>query len=69
MEVGQAGVDGVLAAHLVERVSKTVIEAVPLLLQHTEGDLAQVHLANRCHAPHDPALVSTVASYCWQQLF
>ena len=66
MEAGQVGVDGVLAAHLVERVSKTVIEAAPLLLQHTEGDLAQVHLANRCHAPHDPALVSTVASHCWQ---
>lgn len=64
MEAGQAGVDGVLAAHLVERVSKTVIEAVPLLLQHTEGYLAQVHRDNRCHAPHDPALVSTVASHC-----
>lgn len=56
MEVGQAGVDGVLAVHLVERVSKTVIESVPLLLQHMEGDLAQAHGANRCHAPHDPAL-------------
>ena len=69
MEAGPAGADGVLAAHLVELVSKTVTEAVPLLLQHTEGDLAQVHRANRCHAPHDPALVSTVAIYCWQPLF
>lgn len=39
MEAGHAGLDGHPAAHLVELVSKTVTEAVPFLLQHTEGDL------------------------------
>ena len=43
MEAGPAGADGVLAAHLVELVSKTVIEAVPLLFQRMEGALAQVY--------------------------
>lgn len=58
MEAGQAGVDGVLAAELVELVSKSVIEVVPLLLRHMEGGLAQVHRAKGSRASKDTVLVS-----------
>ena len=50
MEVGQAGVNGVLAVKTVELGTKIVIETVPLLLQGMEGGLAQVHRANKSRA-------------------
>ena len=47
MEVGPAGEHGAPAVKPVELDTKIVIEAVPLLFQHMEGALAQVHRINK----------------------
>ena len=57
MDVGPAGVHGALAAEPVELVTKSVTEAVPLLLRSMEGDLAQVSRVNLSRATEDTVLV------------
>ena len=68
MEVGPAGVHGALAAEPVELETKSVIEAVPLLLRSMEGDLAQVYRANLSRASEDTVLVC-MASLNYKRTF